>query len=225
MRQGTLWGSKSYNNGFPKCLPSVYPLGPKEALWFSLQGKSSLINQQVDGASKFNNCEVQINHSCQCWLRLYSFKSVKFKQQSSSPASRHTRLTAPTHGLECLPRVRLHSRPSVGKWGRRKEVELQPERWPILVTERSWKFKVNNSLSCPLCVRFHPRSCWWKGNQALASYSSCTTGPSNPLFVADLLTSNMRAWTMVQDCSWTFCRFEWSQDWRVFPSPPPDSSP
>lgn len=70
---------------------------------------------------------------------------------------------------------------------------------------------MNNSLSCLL---FHACSWGWQGDKALASSSSCTTGASNTLFVADLLTSNLRVWTMVRDGSWKFCRFKLSQDWE-----------
>lgn len=103
---------------------------------------------------------------------------------------------------------------AVRKWGRRKGIELHPERWPILVTERSRKLQVNNSLSCQLCVMFHPWSWGWKGDQALASYSSGPTGTSNRLFVVDLLTNNMRAWTMVHEHRSKFRRFKLSQDWE-----------
>lgn len=70
---------------------------------------------------------------------------------------------------------------------------------------------MNNSLSCLL---FHACSWGWQGDKALASSPGCMSGPSNTLFVVDLLTSNLRVWTMVRDHSWKFCRFKLSQDWE-----------
>lgn len=169
-------------------------------LWFSLRGESSLINQQVNGASKFNNCEVQINHCCQCWLRCYLFKTVKFKQQLFLSSIQIHTAHSPGHQTRMSPQ-NWASFLAVTKWGRRKEIELQPERRPILMTERSWQLQVNNSSFCQLCVRFHPWSWGWKADQALASNSSCTTGTSNTSLVVNLLTNNTRAWTMVCDHS------------------------
>lgn len=157
---------------------------------------------------------MQINHCCQCWLRLYLFKTVKLTQQYSYPASGHTWLTALPQGLNVFPEPSLI--PSCllgsGEGGRGLNYSLRDD--PFLVTEGWWKLHMNNSLSCLLCIRFHPWSWGWKGDQAQASHPSCTAGASNTLLVVDLLTSNQRAWTMVCDRSWKFHRFKLSQAWE-----------
>lgn len=183
-------------------------------LWFSLGGESSLISHQVDAASKFNNCEVQINHCCQCRLRLYSFKTVKFKQQYFYPASRQHGSQPPATGLECLPRAGPHSWLSVGKWGRRKQVELQPQRWPIHVTERLRKLKVNNSLSCRLCVRFHPWAADGKEIRLWHLIPAAPLGLPTHYLWSICLPARWGHDTKVHDSSWKFHRFKLSQDWE-----------